>query len=91
MFFCFCFCYLFFSFIFFNEFNSFFLNSSNAWFLCVLDCSVAIKIPIPEKASALTREEIEYLRNEINIMTYAAVQLASRQMTSELYQDEPSS
>lgn len=33
--------------------------------------SVAIKVPIPEKASALTREEIEYLRNEINIMTYA--------------------
>jgi hypothetical protein len=37
-----------------------------------LPASVAIKVPIPEKASALTREEIEYLRNEINIMTYVA-------------------
>jgi len=31
--------------------------------------TVAIKVPIPEKASALTREEIQHLRNEINIMT----------------------
>lgn len=38
--------------------------------ICSLYYSVAIKVPIPEKASALTREEIEYLRNEINIMTY---------------------
>ncbi len=46
--------------------SSFFLTSIHS--ICYY--SVAIKVPIPEKASALTREEIEYLRNEINIMTY---------------------
>jgi serine/threonine protein kinase len=53
-----------FSFLTSHSFN-FFLNYT----------SVAIKVPIPEKASALTREEIEYLRNEINIMTYVPVLL----------------